>query len=88
MQRAKMTKTPLKQAHRRRDRAGALMRAGLAGAMLLAGAAGPSLAADMVGSKSRVTLFKSQTNLLDSRPTSASANRVSIAAPSLHTTTK
>jgi soluble lytic murein transglycosylase-like protein len=88
MQRAKMTKTPLKQAQARHGRGGALMRAGLAGAMLLAGAAGPSLAADMVGSKSRVKLFKSQTNLLDSRHKSESANRVSIAAPSFHTPTK
>lgn len=60
----------------------------VAAALILSAGAGAPALADTVGSKSRVKLFKSQTNLLDTRAASQYNNSVRLKPPSFHTPTK
>ena len=60
----------------------------VAAALVLSAGAGVPALADTVGSKSRVKLFKSQTNLLDTRAASQYNNSVRLKPPSFHTPTK
>lgn len=60
----------------------------VAAALILSAGAGVPALADTVGSKSRVKLFKSQTNLLDTRAASQYNNSVRLKPPSFHTPTK
>lgn len=57
-------------------------------AATLSAAAMTPVLAETVGSKSRVKLFKSQTNLLDTRAASQYNNSVRLKPPSFHTPTK
>lgn len=60
----------------------------VAAALVLSAGAGAPALADTVGSKSRLKLFKSQTNLLDTRAASQYNNSVRLKPPSFHTPTK
>lgn len=62
--------------------------AGLTAGAIAAPLATPAAASDIFGSKSRVSLFKSQTDLLDTRASSQYNNSVRLKPPSVHTPTK